>query len=119
MRYATASRLPDRLGKVVEAPISHQRIIASSDLATPSRWRLPDAIEWRSMRITVFHNRPKEEIMRSFDRSFDDLFKGFGAVPIQILNESRKWTGRRIDFSFNAKMDIVSTQLTPEGFHSK
>ena len=30
--------------------------------------------------------------MRSIDRSFDDLFKGFGTVPIQIVNESRKWT---------------------------
>ena len=28
------------------------------------------------MRVTVSHNGRKEEIKRSVDRSFDDLFKG-------------------------------------------
>ncbi|MBS1803981.1 MAG: polyhydroxyalkanoic acid system family protein [Acidobacteria bacterium] len=63
------------------------------------------------MRVTVSHNRPKEEIVRSLDRSFDDLFKGFAAAPIQIANETRKWTGSRMDFSFNAKMGIVSSPI--------
>jgi hypothetical protein len=63
------------------------------------------------MRVTVSHHGRKEEIVRSLDRSFDDLFKGFGAVPIQIVNESRRWTGSRMDFSFNAKMGIVSTPI--------
>ncbi len=63
------------------------------------------------MRVTVSHNRRKEEIVQSLDRSFDDLFKGFGNVPIQIVNESRKWTGSRMDFSFDAKMGIVSTPI--------
>ena len=66
--------------------------------------------EWRSMRVTVSHNRRKEDILRSVDRSFDDLFKGFG-TPIQIVNESRKWTGSRMDFSFDAKVGIVSTPI--------
>ena len=63
------------------------------------------------MRVTVTHSRRKEEIMRSVDRSFDDLFKGFGPVPIQIVNESRQWTGNRMNFSFNAKVGIVSTPI--------
>ena len=63
------------------------------------------------MRITVSHNRRKEEIMRSVDRSFDDLFKGFGTVAIEIVNESRKWTGSRMDFSFDAKVGIISTPI--------
>jgi hypothetical protein len=63
------------------------------------------------MRVTVSHNRRKEEIMRSADRSFEDLFRGFGAVPIQIANESRRWTGSRMDFSFDAKMGFVSTPI--------
>ena len=49
--------------------------------------------------------------MRSVDSSLDDLFKGIGAVPIQISNESRKWTGSRMDFSFDAKMGIVRTPI--------
>ncbi len=63
------------------------------------------------MRVTVSHNRKKEEIMRSVDRSFDDLFKGFGTVPIQIVNERRQWTGSRMIFSFDAKVGIVSTPI--------
>jgi len=63
------------------------------------------------MRVTVSHNRRKEELVQSLDRSFDDLFKGFGTVPIQILNESRKWTGIRMDFSFNTKVGFVSTPI--------
>jgi hypothetical protein len=63
------------------------------------------------MRVTVSHNRRKEEIVRAFDRSFDDLFKGFEAVPIQISNERRNWTGSRMDFSFDAKMGFVSTPI--------
>jgi hypothetical protein len=63
------------------------------------------------MRVTVSHNRRKEEIMRSADRSLDDLFQGFGPVPIEISNESRKWTGSRMDFSFDAKMGIVRTPI--------
>ncbi len=49
--------------------------------------------------------------MRSVDRSFDDLFKGLEPVPIQIANESRKWTGGRMDFSFDAKVGIVSSPI--------
>jgi hypothetical protein len=49
--------------------------------------------------------------MRSVDHSFDDLFKGFVAVSIKIANESRKWTGSRMDFSFDAKVGMVSTPI--------
>jgi hypothetical protein len=63
------------------------------------------------MRVTVSHNRRKEDIVRSLDRSFDDLFQAFGTVPIKIVNESRKWTGSRMDFSFHAKVGIVSTPI--------
>ena len=63
------------------------------------------------MRVTISHNRRKEEIVQSLDRSFDDLFKGFGTVSIQIVNLSRKWTGSRMDFSFGAKLGIVTTPI--------
>lgn len=63
------------------------------------------------MRVTVSHNGRKEEIVRSLDRSFDDLFKGLGPIPLQILNESRKWTGSRMDFSFDAKMGMLSAPI--------
>ena len=63
------------------------------------------------MRVIVSHNGRKDDIVKSIDRSFDDLFKGFGSVPIQIANERRKWTGSRMDFSFDAKMGIASAPI--------
>jgi hypothetical protein len=63
------------------------------------------------MRVTISHNLRKEEIMRSVDRSFNELFKGFGTIPIQIQNESRRWTGSRMEFSFDAKVGIVKTPI--------
>jgi len=49
--------------------------------------------------------------MQSVDGSFDDLFQGFGTVPIRIVNESRKWTGSRMDFSFDARVGVIGTPI--------
>ena len=32
-------------------------------------------------------------------------------MPIQLVNESRKWNGNRMDFSFGAKVGIVSAPI--------
>lgn len=63
------------------------------------------------MRVTVSHKGQKEEIIRSLDRSFDDLFKGLGSVPFKIVNESRQWTGNRMDFSLGVKVGLISTPI--------
>ena len=63
------------------------------------------------MRVTVSHNKPKEEIRRSIDRSFDDFFKGPGFIPLQIVNQHRSWQGNTMTFSFDAKAGILSTPI--------
>ena len=63
------------------------------------------------MRITISHNRPKDELVRSIDRSFDDLFRNNGVIPLQIVNEHRTWQGSTMTFSFDAKMGILSTPI--------
>ncbi len=63
------------------------------------------------MRVTVSHNRSKEEIMRSVDRSFDDFFQGPGFIPIQIVNERRSWQGNTMTFSFDAKAGFLSAPI--------
>jgi Putative polyhydroxyalkanoic acid system protein (PHA_gran_rgn) len=63
------------------------------------------------MRITVSHNKPKEEVMRAVDRSFDDLFRNVGAIPLKIVNEHRSWQGSTLNFSFDAKMGLLSTPI--------
>jgi hypothetical protein len=63
------------------------------------------------VRITVSHNKPKQEVMRAVDRSFDDLFKGVGILPLQIANEKRSWDGSTLNFSFDAKAGFLSTPI--------
>ena len=64
------------------------------------------------MRITVSHNKPKEEIKTAVDRSFDDLFKGPpGFLPVQMVNQQRAWNGNKLNFSFDAKAGIISTPI--------
>ena len=49
--------------------------------------------------------------MRAVDRSFDDLFRGVGNIPLQIVNEQRSWHGSTLTFSFNAKMGLLSSPI--------
>ena len=63
------------------------------------------------MRITVSHNKPKQEVMRAVDRSFDDLFRGVGILPLQIVNEKRVWNGSTLNFTFDAKAGFLSTPI--------
>ena len=63
------------------------------------------------MRVTVSHNKSKEEVIRAVDRSFDDLFRGSGIIPLQLVNEQRSWNGSTLAFSFDAKVGIVSTPI--------
>lgn len=63
------------------------------------------------MRITVAHSRPKEELMRSVDRSFEELFRGVGVAPIQFVDVQRSWQGSTLNFSMRAKMGLLSTPI--------
>jgi hypothetical protein len=63
------------------------------------------------MRITVSHNRPKEEVMRSVDRSFNDLFQGIGALPVRLVQEQKSWQGSTLTFAVTAKMGLLSTPI--------
>jgi hypothetical protein len=64
------------------------------------------------LRITVSHNKPKEEVMKAVDLSFDDLFRGFGNLPLQFIGEKRSWHGSVLTFSLSAKMGFLSTPIS-------
>ncbi len=63
------------------------------------------------MRVTVSHNRPKAEAMEAVNRSFDDLFRGIGMVPLRITNEKRSWQGSTLVFSFTARVGLLSAPI--------
>ena len=49
--------------------------------------------------------------MQAVDRSFDDIFRGIGTIPLKIENERRAWSGQRLDFSFDARMGFLSSPI--------
>jgi hypothetical protein len=63
------------------------------------------------MRVTVSHNQPKQEVVQAVDRSFDDLFRGIGLIPLRITNEKRSWSGTTLAFSFDARMGLLSAPI--------
>jgi len=62
------------------------------------------------MRVTVSHNRAKEEIIRSIDRSFDDLFQGIG-LPVKVVPQQKSWQGSTLTFALTAKMGLLGTPI--------
>ena len=62
------------------------------------------------MRISVSHNKPKEEIIKAVDRSFTDLFQGTD-LPLKIANPQKSWTGSIMNFSLTAKLGFLSTPI--------
>lgn len=63
------------------------------------------------MRITVSHTKSKAEVMQAVDRSFDDLFRGMGVIPIQFVEERRSWQGSTLNFLLAAKVGFLSTPM--------
>ena len=63
------------------------------------------------MRICVSHNRAKEEVVQTVDRTFNDLFKEAGALPVKLTVEHRSWQGSTMTFALSAKMGIMSTPI--------
>ena len=63
------------------------------------------------MRVTISHNKPRQEVMQLVDRSFDDLFRGLGPMPVQLIDEKRAWQGSTMHFSLSARMGFVSTPI--------
>jgi hypothetical protein len=62
------------------------------------------------VRITVSHNRSKEEVIRSVDRSFESLFEGTG-LPVRVVPQQKSWQGSTLTFALTAKMGLLSTPI--------
>jgi hypothetical protein len=63
------------------------------------------------VRISLSHNRTKEEVVQTVDRTWDDLFKDAGALPVKLTVQQRSWQGSTMTFALTAKMGIISTPI--------
>jgi hypothetical protein len=70
-----------------------------------------ELVRGRNMRVTVSHNSPKVGIMKSVDRSFNDMFEGAPGLPARLLVRQRSWQGSVLSFSLTAKWGLLSTPI--------
>jgi hypothetical protein len=63
------------------------------------------------VRITVAHNRTKQQVMQSVDRSFDELFQAPELHGVKIKDVRRTWQGSTLTFGLTAKMGLFSTPI--------
>jgi hypothetical protein len=64
-----------------------------------------------NMRVTISHNRTKQEIIASVDRSFDELFQGASGLPVKMVVGQRSWQGDVLTFALTAKLGPMSTPI--------
>jgi Putative polyhydroxyalkanoic acid system protein (PHA_gran_rgn) len=63
------------------------------------------------VRVTISHNKTKEEVMKAVDSSFDQLFQGSDALPVKLVGQQRSWQGSTLTFAMNASMGFMSTPI--------
>ncbi|MGC1904329.1 MAG: hypothetical protein WA715_10965 [Candidatus Acidiferrum sp.] len=63
------------------------------------------------MRITIAHNKRKQEVVDSIDRGFDDVFRMEG-LPLKIVLEQKNWQGSTMTFALTAKMGFMSSPIS-------
>jgi hypothetical protein len=68
--------------------------------------------EQERMRIAVPHNRTKQEIVQSVDRTFNEMFQGTTAIPVKLTVLHRRWEGSTLTFSLSAKMGLLSSPIS-------
>jgi hypothetical protein len=63
------------------------------------------------MRITISHERTKAEVMKSIDRSLNDILHGPSGLPIKLTIECRNWEGSILTFAATAKMGFMGANV--------
>ena len=64
------------------------------------------------MRITIAHNKGREQMIQMVDRAFDEVFKGVAQVPVTITHQQKSWQGPLMNFSLVAKMGFISNPIS-------
>jgi hypothetical protein len=62
------------------------------------------------MRITIAHNKSKQEVVDSIDRGFDDVFRMEG-LPVKLVLDQKNWQGSTMTFALNAKVGFMSSPI--------
>jgi hypothetical protein len=62
------------------------------------------------VRVTISHNKSKEEVVKAVDSSFDQLFQDSG-LPVKLVGQQRSWQGSTMTFAMNASLGFMSAPI--------
>ena len=63
------------------------------------------------MRVTIPHNKTKQEARDAVERSIGQMFVGIAVGPLELLNQQKQWDGDTMKFSLTAKMGFLKTPI--------
>ena len=63
------------------------------------------------MRITIMHNKNKEQAVQSVDRAIEEVFRSVAVGPVTIVDQQKTWTGSIMTFSMTAKMGFLANPI--------
>ncbi len=64
------------------------------------------------MRVTVSHDKGREEAKRRVDQGVDKLFQtGPGGGPVEVRDQQKSWNGDTMTFSLTVKMGFFTAPI--------
>ena len=63
------------------------------------------------MRVTVLHNKTRQEVKDSVDRGMDQVFDGFGGGAVSFSGKQKQWQGDTMVFSMHAKVAFIESPI--------
>ena len=63
------------------------------------------------MRVTIAHDRGRQEARRIVDQSADELILTVAAGPVKIVDPVKQWDGNTMTFSFRGKMGLFGATV--------
>ena len=63
------------------------------------------------MRVTISHDRTKQQVIDSIDRSFNEMFEGASGLPVRVTVTQKAWAGDTLTFALTAKVAMMSTPI--------
>ena len=63
------------------------------------------------MRVTISHNKTKQDARDAVERSIGQMFVGIAVGPLEFLDQHKQWDGDTMRFSLTAKMGFLKTPI--------
>jgi hypothetical protein len=63
------------------------------------------------MRVTIAHNRTKQEVKDAVDQSIEQVFTGLNIGSIVFTDQRKQWSSDTMAFSLTAKIGFLKTPL--------